>query len=218
MNITRTLRRASAMALLLPALAGCATQQQLAEYQDEIALLRENNSKLQRDNDRLRSQLDSAEAQLLDANMRVEEALAAPSHPSLEGLGVGVSMRGDAVVISIPSSITFASGSADLSQAGQEAVRAVARVLETDYNTSNYWIEGHTDSQQPARSNFASNRELSVARAMNVLEFLVNSCGISDGQCVVAGHGEYAPVAANESADGMAQNRRVEIVVQRPRN
>lgn len=217
MTIHRTLRRATALALLLPALAGCATQQQLGEYQDEIARLRENNSKLQRDNDRLRSQLDSAESQLINANMRVEEALSAPDYPDLAGIGVDVTMRGDALVISIPSAITFASGSADLSPSGQDAVRAVARVLSADYPSSTYWIEGHTDSDKPSRSKFESNRQLSVERAMTVLQFLVNQCDLPDANCVVAGHGEYTPVAGNETPAGKAQNRRVEIVVQRPR-
>ena len=54
---------------------------------------------------------------------------------------------------------------------------------------------------------------LSVARAMAVLHYLVESCGIPDDQCVVAGHGQYSPVAENSDNAGKARNRRVEIVV-----
>ena len=217
MMIQRTLRRVAPLALLLPALTGCATQEQLKTYEDEISSLRERNSKLQRENDQLHNELDMARAQVAEATMQIREAETAPSYPSLEGMGVDVSLRGDSVVISIPSSITFASGSAQLSPAGQDAVRAVARVLGNDYPRAKYWIEGHTDSQQPSKSAFDSNRDLSVARAMNVLEFMVNSCGIADGSCVVAGHGEYSPLGTNDTNDGMARNRRVEIVVQNPR-
>ena len=220
MNITRTLRRASAMALLLPALTGCATLETVQEYEDEIVSLRENNSKLQRENLRLRDQLAGAEARearLLEASMRAEEELERPEFRDLEDIGVGVSVRGDAVVLSLPGSITFPSGSAQLNGQGEDTVRAVARVLESQYPNSEYWIEGHTDSQQPSRSSFESNRQLSVARAMTVLEFLVNQCGVPDENCVVAGHGEYNPVTSNATPGGMAQNRRVEIIVQRPR-
>ncbi|MHC4261264.1 MAG: OmpA family protein [Planctomycetota bacterium] len=211
---TRTLRRATALALLLPALTGCATQEQLSEYKDEIEQLRARNQKLQRDNDSLNSRLQSVDADLAEANMRVEEAMAPPSYPGLDDLGVDVSVRGNALVLSIPSSITFASGSADLSDAGQRAVAAVAGVLNRDHPNAEYWIEGHTDSQQPSRSSFQSNRQLSVARAMTVLEYLVTDCNVPDDNCVVAGHGEYEPIAGNDSAEGMATNRRVEIIVQ----
>ena len=52
-----------------------------------------------------------------------------------------------------------------------------------------------------------------MARAMEVHAFLVEQCGIPDDQCVVAGYGQYRPVASNDSADGKAKNRRVEITV-----
>ncbi|MEO0651346.1 MAG: OmpA family protein [Planctomycetota bacterium] len=217
MNIHRILRRASVAALVLPTLAGCATLESVQEYQDEIAALRENSSKLQRENNRLRDQLANAEARLVEANMRVEDALARPDLSELENIGVGVDVRGNALVLSLPGSITFPSGSATLNGQGEDTVRAVARVLETEYSNSEYWIEGHTDSQQPSRSSFDSNRALSVARAMSVLQFLVNKCGVPDENCVVAGHGEYNPLQSNATPSGMAQNRRVEIIVQQPR-
>jgi chemotaxis protein MotB len=48
---------------------------------------------------------------------------------------------------------------------------------------------------------------------MAVLHFLVEECGVPDDQCVVAGHGQYEPIAANDSKSSKARNRRVEIVV-----
>ncbi|QDU68781.1 OmpA family protein [Engelhardtia mirabilis] len=216
MKTIRPLRRAAALALLLPVFAGCATQQQLKEYQDEIARLREREAKLQRDNSRLASELDALNADLLDASHRLSEALSGPQYSALTDMGIGVNVRGNDLVISVPSSITFASGKAELTAPGQNAVRAVANVLRSDYPNSEFWIEGHTDSQQPSRSGFDSNRELSIARAMSVLTFLVDSCGVPDSNCVLVGHGEYTPVASNDSADGMSQNRRVEIVVHQP--
>lgn len=216
MMTIRPLRRAAALALLLPVLAGCATQQQLKEYQDEIDRLRARADQLERDKTRLASELDGAHAGLAEANMRLQEALTGPQYDALADMGIGVGLRGNDLVISVPSAITFASGSADLTGPGQNAVRAVANVLRSDYPNSEFWIEGHTDSQQPSRSGFDSNRELSLARAMEVLTFLVDECGVPDANCIVAGHGEYTPVADNATPEGMASNRRVEIVVHQP--
>jgi chemotaxis protein MotB len=116
-------------------------------------------------------------------------------------------------VISIPSEITFSSGKAELSERGKDALTVVARTLLDDYPSAEYWIEGHTDSDPIKKSAYPTNRDLSLARSMAVLHYLVNDTGIPDGQCVVAGWGEYRPVAGNESNDGKAKNRRVEIVV-----
>jgi chemotaxis protein MotB len=218
MSMNCILGRATALVLLLPIFASCATQKQLQEYEDEIARLRTNNSELEREKTRLSSQLDAAEARLTEANIRLEDLMSSGATSELEGLGIGVGMRDGLVVISVPSSITFASGSANLSSNGQNAVAAVARVLKSEYPDSVYWIEGHTDTQQPSKSKFDSNRQLSLARAQTVLDHLVNQCGIPDANCVVAGHGEYAPVDSNNSAEGMSRNRRVEIVVHSRQN
>jgi chemotaxis protein MotB len=117
------------------------------------------------------------------------------------------------MVITIPSSITFGSGRAELSNGGRSALTVVARTLLNEFSAGEYWIEGHTDNDPIVKSKFATNRDLSLARAMAVLHYLVEETGVPDGQCVVAGWGEYRPVAANDGDAGKARNRRVEIVV-----
>ena len=77
------------------------------------------------------------------------------------------------------------------------------------------WVGGHTDSDPIVKSKFASNRDLSLARAMAVLRYLVDDAGIKDGQCAVVGFGEYRPLTANDSSASKARNRRVEITVVR---
>jgi chemotaxis protein MotB len=116
---------------------------------------------------------------------------------------------------SIPSEITFPSGKAQLSEQGKNALTVVSRTLIDQYPAAEYWIEGHTDSDPIRKSSFPTNRDLSLARSMAVLHYLVNDTGIPDGQCVVAGWGEYRPVAANDSNTNKSRNRRVEIVVHR---
>jgi chemotaxis protein MotB len=117
------------------------------------------------------------------------------------------------MVISIPSSITFASGQATLSKEGQKALQNVASTLKKEYPGAKYGIEGHTDSDPIKKSKFTSNRDLSIARAMAVLTYLVEECKIPDESCIVAGHGQYDPIGSNKSDSDKAKNRRVEIVV-----
>ena len=135
------------------------------------------------------------------------------AQPGLAERGIGYERRNGMVVITIPSSISFASGSADLSSEGQSALREVASVLKRSHPSGVYHIEGHTDTDPIRRSKFANNRDLSLARAMAVLTFLVEECRMSDEQCVVVGHGQYRPVDAASTASAKARNRRVEIVV-----
>lgn len=205
----------AALLATLPFAAGCATQQQLQEYEQEILLLREEKAQLQDENRRLNSDLSRYESELANA-VAARDELAnrpVPQFSELENAGLGVDVRNGRVAITLPNSITFASGSAELTKQGQDALRLVSNRLKSDFGSGLYWIEGHTDNDQPSRGKFKTNRELSFARAMAVLRYLVEQTGISDSQCVVAGHGEYRPLTSNTSASGKAQNRRVEIII-----
>lgn len=199
--------------LLLPFAAGCASQQVLEDYENELALLREERASLKRELRDARGDMTDLEVALADANA---ELLARPetlSYPELDSLGLDYGLRGGNMVISLPSEITFPSGSAELSKQGREALKAVARRLSSDHGDGVYYVEGHTDNDPIRKSQFESNRSLSVARAMAVLHYLVEDCDVPDEQCVVAGYGQYAPVAPNDNRGNKAKNRRVEIVV-----
>ena len=215
MNVMRKRNWIGLLALLPISLGsvGCASQKVLQDYQDEIRGLREERTQLKKENRTLRTQLDSYEVALAEANASVAEQPPAKDYSELDALGIEYGQRGGNFVISVPAEITFASGRADLTNKGKQALQAVARTLTADHGAGVYWIEGHTDNDPIKKSSWESNRQLSVARAMAVLHFLVEDCGVPDAQCVVAGHGEYRPADSNESRDGKAKNRRVEIVV-----
>ena len=180
---------------------------------------------LQKERERLKRQLadqteliDALNVQLSEANSpRIVEVpvpvVQESSFPELDSLGIDYGMRDGALVISIPSSITFASGKASLSSEGRRALNEVAQTLKRQYPEANYFIEGHTDSDPIVKAKFANNRELSLARAMAVLTHLVDECSVSDEQCVAVGHGQYRNLVPNNSASNKARNRRVEIVV-----
>ncbi len=226
MNTIRS--RACLCVLALSALStGCVTQDQhrsaLADRESQIRLLREERTQLKNQLRDLEYQRDSLETSVLEANARLAEMssmpAAQPDEPrfaELDEFGIGYGTRNGRVVISIPSEVTFGSGKASLSSKGQSALRAVASTLGREYPSAEYWIQGHTDSDPIKKSSFPTNRDLSLARAMEVLHFLVAETGIDDSQCVVAGHGEYDPVAPNDNSANKARNRRVEIVVHQP--
>lgn len=203
--------------VLLPLATACASQAKLQEYQDEIVQLREERTQLKKENRELERQLDDYSIALAEANTQLQEEPTTLSYPELDALGIDYGQRDGNLYISLPAEITFAAGRAELSSNGRKALKAVASALAADYAAGNYWIEGHTDSDPIKKSKWVSNRDLSVARAMAVLRYLVEECGVPDDRCVVAGHGQYAPVTADDTKTSKARNRRVEIVVHMPR-
>lgn len=214
----KTLSRVSILGWALLALlqASCVSsrgyQQALDEKDAEIRKLREERASLKAKNLDLASRLDSARGEVVSASVRKDEVEPA-KFPELDNMGISYGMRDGHMVISIPASITFPSGQATLSKDGQKALHEVAGTLKKQYAGAKYAIEGHTDADPIRKSKFTSNRELSVARAMAVLSYLVEECGVKDDQCIVAGHGQYDPVAPNDNNDDKGRNRRVEIVV-----
>lgn len=222
--MSANVRVLSLAVLLLPLVASCVSEQQyqrtIGEREAENRALREERTALKNQMRELEYQKASLETALADANARLLDAPAPVAQDpgrfqAFDELGIGYGMRDGNMVISIPSEITFSSGKAQLSERGKDALTVVARTLLDEYADAEYWIEGHTDTDPIKKSTFPTNRDLSLARSMAVLNYLVNDTGIPDGQCVVAGWGEYRPVAANDSNTSKAQNRRVEIVVRR---
>ncbi len=105
--------------------------------------------------------------------------------------------------------IRFASGSTDISEVDQEALKKLA---QNAVNLKGYIIQvkGFADSS----GNAAMNQNLSMERAQNVIVFLMQNCNVPVRHIVAPGAmGEVAPVASNETAAGRAENRRVEVKV-----
>lgn len=114
------------------------------------------------------------------------------------------------IILSLKDNILFESGKAEIKPLGTEILNAVASIVK---KTSHMvLIEGHTDNV-PIRNNmFPSNWELSTARAVSVLNYLVKNYNLPPDRFVVSGYAEYKPVASNETPEGRAKNRRVDIV------
>ncbi|MFT5050401.1 MAG: chemotaxis protein MotB [Chlamydiales bacterium] len=183
----------------------------------EIRQLREERARLKERIQTLAAERENLEVSLSDAALRLTEQpmAVAPSSafPELDDLGLDYGTRDGQMVIILPSVIAFKSGKAELSSSGETALRAVAARLKSEFTTEIFHVEGHTDSDPIQRSDFASNRALSLERSVAVLTFLVEQCEVPDERFVVVGHGQYRPIASNDNAEGKSRNRRVEIVI-----
>ncbi len=121
---------------------------------------------------------------------------------------VDIDERG--VVIRYDGRVLFNSGSADLGVDANIVLTATASVLALVDNAVD--IEGHTDSV-PTGSGWLSNWELSSARSSAVVRWLIGSGGIPARRLAAVGMADTRPIGSNDSVDGRAANRRVEIVV-----
>lgn len=123
----------------------------------------------------------------------------------LEGTGVRVVRVGNEITLSMPSNITFKTGSDVLSPDFLDVMHSVSLVLR-EYDKTIIEVMGHTDST----GSDASNLVLSERRAKTVGNHLVSK-GINPVRVLTKGFGEQYPIATNDTAEGRALNRRVEL-------
>lgn len=196
--------------------------QQLAAYKTESDNLRLETQRVRAENAALSDQLSyeqqrTAEIQdrltAREAAFQQQDAEVADLQTRLAGTGVEVESRGGFIVLGVDSNLTFGSGKVELTKKGKETMSRVADVLMENYAGKTYWIEGHTDSDQPKKSGWKSNLALSVNRALSVADFLVFEKGVESQSVRIAGHGEWDPKEENATKEGKAKNRRVEILV-----
>jgi chemotaxis protein MotB len=117
------------------------------------------------------------------------------------------------VVRVLTDKLLFDSGQATLQPAGDPLLEEVAMLLNVD-KTHPITVEGNTDTQPIATSQFPSNWELSTARATTVVRFLI-AHRVNAGRLAAAGYAALHPVDSNATAAGRARNRRVDIVLMR---
>ncbi len=117
------------------------------------------------------------------------------------------------VVLSIDGQFLFASGQARIRQDALPVLAALASELKRV--TFGLSIEGHTDNMPLAArgTSFRDNWDLSAARAATVLRYFVEAQGIDPARCSASGYAEFRPLAPNETPEGRARNRRVDIIV-----
>jgi len=116
------------------------------------------------------------------------------------------------LTVNMVDSILFDSGKAEVKEGGLEILGKVISILK-DVNDKSIRIEGHTDNVKiigKLAQRYPTNWELSAARAINVARYLQDQ-GMDPGQLSAVAYGEWKPVATNDTEEGKAKNRRIEI-------
>jgi chemotaxis protein MotB len=121
-------------------------------------------------------------------------------------------LRSGRMVLVLPTDVLFDSGKTAVNARGKEALSEVSAVLAS-LPARRFQVAGHTDNQPIRHSGFASNWELSAERALQVVSHLVQA-GMAPETLSAAAYGEFDGVAANDTAENRAKNRRIEITLQ----
>jgi chemotaxis protein MotB len=130
-----------------------------------------------------------------------------------EGKGLTITQKNGKVYVSLDESLLFASGSFTVDTKGVEAIKKLAKVLETNTDI-NVLIEGHTDNVPYTGTGvLKDNWDLSVLRATAVVKVITVNSDVEPKRLTAAGRSEYDPVSSNETTAGKAKNRRIEIIL-----
>jgi len=175
-------------------------KQQLAQASADIEKLKQNIADLRRqESDRFQNLRQQLEKELKEKQITISQ------------------LQDSMTVVNVTAEILFSSGSATIKPKGQKVLNLIAETLNEHPNRM-ISIEGHTDDVPVAADMaFATNWELSSARSAAAVRYLENRAGVEATRMQVVGHGQNRPVESNETPEGRATNRRIEIILLPPR-
>ena len=213
--------------VLVAALSGCGTtktgrkdddyESEISRLKKQMAALRESKDKeiarIQAQRERDLERFQESKGMEISELEKARKELAESLQQEIGDYKAKLEMTERGLVITFLAEVFFAPGKDVISSKGKESLRKVAEVLNGGVSGSNVAVEGHTDSDPIKLSGWRSNWELSSARALSVLHFLIDDCGVLPERLSANGCGEYRPVASNDTAEGKKQNRRVEIII-----
>jgi chemotaxis protein MotB len=150
-------------------------------------------------------------AQVKDDLEKLREQLTQTLSSQIASHAVALGVGRDGLVISLREAGFFDSGSATPKPQSLPTLRTIGgKLRETPYDLR---VEGHTDNVPIHDSAFESNWELSSLRATSIARLFIEMKAIEPERVSAAGYAEYHPVASNDTEEGRAQNRRVDLVV-----
>lgn len=197
-----------------------AKQAELLQKQADMSRQQAEMEQRQREMAQRQSELESREAstrRALEAKEKELEQLRNSLNNALVGFadkGLNVETRDGKVYVSMESKLLFPSASWTVSKEGADALKTLAKVLETNKDL-NIMVEGHTDNAAfKGNTAVKDNWDLSVMRATSIVKLLLqHGPGIDPARIEACGHAEFAPKASNDTPEGKALNRRTEIIL-----
>jgi chemotaxis protein MotB len=187
-----------------------AKQKALTAEQDRL-------NKLKKDLEASSTRLAELEKMMADkeaALKKLKETLS-KSLKAFEGKGLTIENRNGKIYVSMENKLLFESGSWTVGAEGKKAVDLVGKVLGDNPDIS-VLIEGHTDDDKITGTiggGVENNWDLSTKRATAIVNILSQNKAIDKRNLTAAGRGEYAPLMSNETVEGKAKNRRIEIIL-----
>ena len=183
----------------------------------ELALAAENDRLLKLEADMQERSQRIAELEALiaskDQAMRNLKDAISKALTAFEGKGLTVEQRDGKVYVSMENKLLFKSGSWAVGSEGRQAIEQLGTVLANNPEIA-VLIEGHTDNDPfTSGGQIANNWDLSTKRATAIVQILNENEAINPESLTAAGRGEFAPIATNETTEGKAKNRRIEVVL-----
>lgn len=185
------------------------SQQRISELRQKIGVMEAENSRLKQEI----AGLQKAKEEVQKASQTYEQLMEKMKSEISQGQVTISELKGK-LTVNMVDAILFDSGKAEVKADGLTILQKVVDILKT-VKDKTIRIEGHTDNVQIRgllAARYATNWELSAARAINVTRFLQQQ-GLEPATLMATAYGEYKPVAPNDSEAGKAKNRRIEIVL-----
>ena len=189
--------------------------QQLGSKEQVLALENKRLMRLEADMQERSERITELEALIATKDQAMNDLKNAISRAltDFEGKGLTVEQRDGKVYVSMENKLLFKSGSWAVNSQGRNAIVQLGNVLAENPDIA-VLIEGHTDNVPFSnRGQISNNWDLSTKRATAIISILAENKAISLENLTAAGRGEYSPVDSNDTNEGKAKNRRIEVVL-----
>ncbi|MBN4084812.1 OmpA family protein [Flavobacteriaceae bacterium AH-315-B10] len=183
-------------------------EQALASENLRLETLKKELENRSRRVEELESLIAAKDAAMTNLKNAISRALS-----DFEGKGLTIEQRDGKVYVSMENKLLFSSGSWAVGTEGRRAVQQLGNVLGDNPDIA-VLIEGHTDNvPYKGSGQVKGNWDLSTKRATAIVNILRENASINPENLTAAGRGEFAPIATNDTVEGKAKNRRIEVIL-----
>lgn len=186
-------------------LSGC--QNLNASLAKDAAAYRELKADLKARQEQLNAALAEQGTSLREIREKIISGLSA-----LADSGISTEFKNGVLYVTLPENMLFPVGSATLNKQSKQALSPLASVLN-NYPRVQIYVVGHTDTAKIHTVRFADNWSLSTERANSVVRELRDKYSVDPARLLAGGRSKYNPVASNDTKEGRALNRRIQIIL-----